>query len=196
MAKINEIVEQVVTREKEQLQVQINQARTNVETEISEARRSLEAELVQRKAQVDVQMEKQYQIEKNSLEIEARDRSLAEKQRLINQVFQNAREALEKISSEQFHAFLHDVLMKFTEGNTEKLTLKIGDRSAHLVNQAQLKQAELGNLSVELSEETLPNTSGFLLTTESAQFNFLFDSLIDDAQTELIADIAKHFRDK
>lgn len=196
MAKINEIVEQVVTREKEQLQVQIDQARTNVETEISEARRSLEAELVQRKAQVDVQMEKQYQIEKNSLEIEARDRSLAEKQRLINQVFQNAREALEKISSEQFHAFLHDVLMKFTEGNTEKLTLKIGDRSAHLVNQAQLKQAELGNLSVELSEETLPNTSGFLLTTESAQFNFLFDSLIDDAQTELIADIAKHFRDK
>lgn len=196
MAKINEIVEQVVTREKEQLQEQIDQARTNVETEISEARRSLEAELVQRKAQVDVQMEKQYQIEKNSLEIEARDRSLAEKQRLINQVFQNAREALEKISSEQFHAFLHDVLMKFTEGNTEKLTLKIGDRSAHLVNQAQLKQAELGNLSVELSEETLPNTSGFLLTTESAQFNFLFDSLIDDAQTELIADIAKHFRDK
>lgn len=196
MAKINEIVEQVVTREKEQLQEQIDQARTNVETEISEARRSLEAELVQRKAQVDVQMEKQYQIEKNSLEIEARDRSLAEKQRLINQVFQNAREALEKISSEQFHAFLHDVLMKFTEGNTEKLTLKIGDRSAHLVNQAQLKQAELGNLSVELSEETLPNTSGFLLTTGSAQFNFLFDSLIDDAQTELIADIAKHFRDK
>lgn len=194
MAKIHEIVEQVVAKETQQLQEQIKQAKREAEERIAKTRQSLEKELVQRKAQIDVQVDNQYQIEKNSLEIETRDRVLQNKQAILNQVFQNARQELDEITPEQFHAFLNDVLKQFAGEREEIVSLKLAERSERLFRPELLQKQFFGSLQVKVMDELIPNASGFILITESAQYNFLFDSLVEDARQKLIVNIAKYFR--
>lgn len=194
MAKINEIVDHVITRETKQLQEQIAQAQAAADAKMAETRKFLEEDLVNRKAEIDVKVNKQYQIEKNSLGIEMRDRVLQKKQALLSQVFTNAREELEAITPEQFHAFLKDVLQQFVGKTDSSITLTMGDKTAHLLDRNLIQGQEFESLKVEVSNELIPHESGFILSTKSAQYNFLFDSLIDDARSKLIMEIAQYFR--
>lgn len=194
MAKINEIVEHVITRETKQLEEKIAQAQAAADAKLAETRKFLEEDLVNRKAEIDVQTDKQYQIEKNSLGIEMRDRILQQKQSLLSQVFTTARQELEAIAPEQFHAFLKDVLQQFVGETDSVITLTMGEKTTHLLDHEIVEKLNVESLNVKLSDEVIPNSSGFILSTQTAQYNFLFDSLIDDARDRLIMEIAQYFR--
>ena len=191
MAKINELVEQVVRKETRAFQEQVEVTRAKTKQALTDKQQALKTELVSEKAKVDAQIGERYQIAHQSQKIAHRDQLLREKQALLNQVFSLAEDKLNHLAPEPFQAFVLDILKQFTgQGD---LTLKLGEFSQELISQAWIDSVEVEGINAQLSNETIANHGGFILEKTGIQYNFLNESLIKDAKTQLTVEISKLF---
>lgn len=191
MAKINELVERVVQKETLEFQEKIETKRAQAKQALADEQLALEADLVAEKAKVDERLNTRYQITHQSQKIAHRDQLLREKQVLLNKVFSLAEEQLNQLSAEDFKAFVMDILTQFK--NQGDLTVKLGDSSQGLLNQAWLDTISVEGVTVRLSNDMIANKGGFILEKAGVQYNFLSDTLIKDAKTKLTVEISKLF---
>lgn len=191
MAKINELVEQVVKKETQVFQETVEAKRAEAKQALADKQQALQAELIAEKAKVDERLNTRYQITQQSQKIAHRDQLLREKQSLLNKVFNLAEERLNNLSSETFKGFVADILAQF-EGQGD-LTVKLGEYSKDLIDQAWLETVGVEGVNVQLSEETVVNKGGFILEKAGIQYNFLSDTLIKDAKTKLTVEVSKLF---
>ncbi|MGO4928921.1 V-type ATP synthase subunit E [Fundicoccus sp. Sow4_F4] len=191
MAKINELVEQVVKKETLAFQENVETKRAEAKQALADKQQVLQADLVAEKAKVDERLNTRYQITNQSQTIAHRDLLLREKQTLLNKVFSLAEDQLNNLSSEAFKAFVTDILSQF-KGQGD-LTLKLGEHSQDLLDQVWLETVDVEAVNIQLSDETIANKGGFILEKAGIQYNFLSDTLIKDAKTRLTVEISKLF---
>lgn len=191
MAKINELVEQVVRKETQAYQEKVGAKRAETKQALTDKQQALQADLVAEKSKVDEQLNTRYQITHQSQKIAHRDQLLREKQTLLNKVFSLAEDQLNNLSAEDFKAFVTDVLTQF-KGQGD-LMVKLGEHSQGLLDQGWLDSVAIEGINVQLSEELVPQNGGFILEKSGIQYNFLSDTLIQDAKQRLTVEISKLF---
>lgn len=191
MAKINELVEQVVRKETQAYQEKVEAKRAETKQALTDKQQALQADLVAEKSKVDEQLNTRYQITHQSQKIAHRDQLLREKQTLLNKVFSLAEDQLNNLSAEDFKAFVTDVLTQF-KGQGD-LMVKLGEHSQGLIDQGWLDSVAIEGINVQLSEELVPQNGGFILEKSGIQYNFLSDTLIQDAKQRLTVEISKLF---
>lgn len=191
MAKINELVEQVVRKETQAYQEKVEAKRAETKQALTDKQQALQADLVAEKSKVDEQLNTRYQITRQSQKIAHRDQLLREKQTLLNKVFSLAEDQLNNLSAEDFKAFVTDVLTQF-KGQGD-LMVKLGEHSQGLLDQGWLDSVAIEGINVQLSEELVPQNGGFILEKSGIQYNFLSDTLIQDAKQRLTVEISKLF---
>jgi len=191
MAKINELVEQVVRKETQAYQEKVEAKRAETKQALTDKQQALQADLVAEKSKVDEQLNTRYQITHQSQKIAHRDQLLREKQTLLNKVFSLAEDQLNNLSAEDFKAFVTDVLTQF-KGQGD-LMVKLGEHSQGLLDQGWLDSVAIEGINVQLSEELVPQNGGFILEKSGIQYNFLSDTLIQDAKQRLTVEISKLF---
>lgn len=191
MAKINELVEQVVRKETQAYQEKVEAKRAETKQALADKQQALQADLVAEKSKVDEQLNTRYQITHQSQKIAHRDQLLREKQTLLNKVFSLAEDQLNNLSAEDFKAFVTDVLTQF-KGQGD-LMVKLGEHSQGLLDQGWLDSVAIEGINVQLSEELVPQNGGFILEKSGIQYNFLSDTLIQDAKQRLTVEISKLF---
>lgn len=191
MAKINELVEQVVRKETQAYQEKVEAKRAETKQALTDKQQALQADLVAEKSKVDEQLNTRYQITHQSQKIAHRDQLLREKQTLLNKVFSLAEDQLNNLSAEDFKAFVTDVLTQF-KGQGD-LMVKLGEHSQGLLDQGWLDSVAIEGINVQLSEELVPQNGGFILEKSGVQYNFLSDTLIQDAKQRLTVEISKLF---
>ncbi len=188
MTDLKLLTERLVEKEKAAISKRVEEANTKVEAEIQ----TLEAEELQRKQQIideiRVKSQREYEIKKNTLEIQRRNDLLSAKQKVLNRVFADAKETLDQIDSKTFQDFALRVLNQFDSGS--ELTLTLGQKSAHMIDGNWLSQQSFGNVTVHLSAQTIPNKSGLIVEKEGIDYNFLFDSLVEDMKAEMLSQIS------
>jgi V/A-type H+-transporting ATPase subunit E len=129
-------------------------------------------------------------------ELEARKAVLAEKGRLIEEVYDKVLESLREKDRAGGYALTRDLLLKAVETGTEEIIVAPEDRKAidksfvDGLNAELVKAGKKGQLT--LSEETREIRGGFILKRGRAESNSSFDTLLtmlkDDVETE-VADI-------
>lgn len=191
MAKINELVEQVVRKETQAYQEKVEAKRAETKQALTDKQQALQADLVAEKSKVDEQLNTRYQITHQSQKIAHRDQLLREKQTLLNKVFSLAEDQLNNLSAEDFKAFVTEVLTQF-KGQGD-LMVKLGEHSQGLLDQGWLDSVAIEGINVQLSEELVPQNGGFILEKSGIQYNFLSDTLIQDAKQRLTVEISKLF---
>ncbi|MFC1683231.1 V-type ATP synthase subunit E [Candidatus Zixiibacteriota bacterium] len=174
-----------------------------VEDQISGQVRQIEA---QQKEQVEV-IEKQVQLEAKqraedrfkkdiaTAELELRKTLLAEKQALIQKIFDQALKRLTKLTGEKYEKFLLELLLKTVETGDEQLIFstadehKVKDQFLEKANRLLTEQGKKGELRLVREERDL--RGGFILRRGKKEVNCSLGALFSTVREELEPGVAK-----
>lgn len=189
MADLKLLTERVVEKEKTTLRQSVEEKKKNSEDEIQAASARAEQEKQEQKAVIDEELQQEYTIRKNTLDVQKRNDVLAHKQQILSKILADTKEQLKQVDQETFRTFLSDVLKQF-EGQGE-VGLVLGEQTQGLVDQDWLSQQNFSDLRITLNDETEQNEAGVIVQKDGIDYNFLFDELVDDMRTNLLPEISK-----
>ena len=108
---------------------------------------------------------------------------------LIDEIYDMAVEKLRNASEEEFA----DMFKAVVRGLKGKFNLYLGELSAGKLDIAEIEKAVKGKrgLEINLSGETIPKRSGFILSDDRVEYNCLFEDLIEDRKNRQTASIIK-----
>ncbi|WP_080146272.1 hypothetical protein [Marinilactibacillus piezotolerans] len=193
MADLKLLTERVVEKEKAAIRQRVEEARKDAEDEIQAARAKEEQDKVARKQAIDADVQHQYTIRKNTLDIQKRNNVLAAKQAVLSKVLEDAKTALDHISEAKFKTFAANVLEQFK--TEEQVEVVLGSKTAGMLDQAWLDQVTGTELQATLSNDVVQDEAGLLVQKGGIEYNFMFDALTEDARAELLPIITKELFD-
>ncbi|SFB87154.1 V/A-type H+-transporting ATPase subunit E [Alkalibacterium subtropicum] len=188
MADLKLLTERVVEKEKAALRQKVEQTQVEAEDEIQASQAAEAANRQQLKDDVKAKVEREYAIKKNTLEIQKRNAILSAKQNVLSKVIADAKEKMNTIDAKTFQVFVVSVLQQFK--NEEKVTLTFGEKSAHLVDENWIRTNGPKELTVHVASETIPDKSGFIVEKAGIDYNFIFDTLVDEVKSDILSDIS------
>ncbi|MHC4087361.1 MAG: V-type ATP synthase subunit E [Planctomycetota bacterium] len=118
---------------------------------------------------------------------------LAEKSRVLDEVFEQARQQLQNLSDDQYKTLCTNLMLEAVETGDEEVTIdtnekRIDEKFIKQINQ-KLAPERRGNL--KLSDQTQPIGAGFILKRGKIKNNVSLDVLLAQARKELEIDLAK-----
>ena len=191
MANINELVEQVVRKETNLLEEKVVNRRIETQKALEKKKIEYREKLNVEKEKIDSKIKERYQISRQSQNIAHRDQLLTEKQSLLQEVFAAAQTALDQISTEELQAFFLDVVQQFKHQG--QLMILLGEVSQEKITQEWLDTLNIEGVQLQLSPNIITQEGGFIIERGGIQYNFLNETLIQDAKTKMTVEIARLF---
>lgn len=191
MANINELVEQVVSKETNLLEEKVVNRRIETQKALEKKKIEYREKLNVEKEKIDSQIKERYQISRQSQNIAHRDQLLTEKQSLLQEVFAAAQTTLDQISTEELQAFFLDVVQQFKHQG--QLMILLGELSQEKITQEWLDTLNIEGVQLQLSPNIIIQEGGFIIERGGIQYNFLNETLIQDAKTKMTVEIARLF---
>ena len=188
MEDINVLSEQILARTKKQGQNKLDEYKKVADKKIAETREKLEQTQKQQQESIELDLNNEYERQVQTLANQQRNRLLAEKQTLLNDVFEEALVEINNWDQTKYSEFLTGVLSQLD--NQKEWTFVPGELSSDLVQTDQVK-AVLNNFSfVNVSDQVVKNKAGFILEQGGIDYNFCFDALINELKKEFSPQLA------
>ena len=149
-------------------------------------KQQLEKEVEAHLARYKKELQKELSLKVSDLHVKSRNRILAAKQQVLDELFADAKEQLQNITAEDFAAFVERKLALVQLTGTVELVF--GSKSAPLVSETMIQrwQAQFEpDLTIQVAKETIPNRSGVVFKQGEVEFNFIFEALLESKEEEL-----------
>ena len=149
-------------------------------------KQQLEKEVADHLARYEKELQKELSLKVSDLHVKSRNRMLAAKQQVLDELFADAKEQLQNITAEDFDAFVERKLALVQLTGTVELVF--GSKSAPLVSDTMIQrwQAQFEpDLTIQVAKETIPNRSGVVFKQGEVEFNFIFEALLESKEEEL-----------
>ena len=149
-------------------------------------KQQLEKEVAAHLARYEKELQKELSLKVSDLHVKSRNRILAAKQQVLDELFADAKEQLQNITAEDFDAFVERKLALVQLTGTVELVF--GSKSAPLVSDTMIQrwQAQFEpDLTIQVAKETIPNRSGVVFKQGEVEFNFIFEALLESKEEEL-----------
>lgn len=149
-------------------------------------KQQLEKEVEAHLARYKKELQKELSLKVSDLHVKSRNRMLATKQQVLDELFADAKEQLQNITAEDFDAFVERKLALVQLTGTVELVF--GSKSAPLVSDTMIQrwQAQFEpDLTIQVAKETIPNRSGVVFKQGEVEFNFIFEALLESKEEEL-----------
>lgn len=149
-------------------------------------KQQLEKEVAAHLARCEKELQKELSLKVSDLHVKSRNRMLAAKQQVLDELFADAKEQLQNITAEDFDAFVERKLALVQLTGTVELVF--GSKSAPLVSDTMIQrwQAQFEpDLTIQVAKETIPNRSGVVFKQGEVEFNFIFEALLESKEEEL-----------
>ena len=149
-------------------------------------KQQLEKEVAAHLARYEKELQKELSLKVSDLHVKSRNRMLAAKQQVLDELFAEAKEQLQNITAEDFAAFVERKLALVQLTGTVELVF--GSKSAPLVSETMIQrwQAQFEpDLTIQVAKETIPNRSGVVFKQGEVEFNFIFEALLESKEEEL-----------
>lgn len=149
-------------------------------------KQQLEKEVAAHLARCEKELQKELSLKVSDLHVKSRNRMLAAKQQVLDELFAEAKEQLQNITAEDFDAFVERKLALVQLTGTVELVF--GSKSAPLVSETMIQrwQAQFEpDLTIQVAKETIPNRSGVVFKQGEVEFNFIFEALLESKEEEL-----------
>ncbi|EPH94701.1 hypothetical protein D920_02888 [Enterococcus faecalis 13-SD-W-01] len=122
----------------------------------------------------------------SDLHVTSRNKVLAAKQAVLDELFSEARQQLQELPAEKFEAFVLKNLQKVQL--TGPVEMVLGENSlAYATEEAiqKWRKSIQPQADLTVAKQTIPRRSGFLLRQGDIEFNFIFESLLNASEEEL-----------
>lgn len=149
-------------------------------------KQQLEKEVAAHLARYEKELQKELSLKVSDLHVKSRNRMLAAKQQVLDELFADAKEQLQNITAEDFDAFVERKLALVQLTGTVELVF--GSKSAPLVSETMIQrwQAQFEpDLTIQVAKETIPNRSGVVFKQGEVEFNFIFEAILESKEEEL-----------
>jgi V/A-type H+-transporting ATPase subunit E len=174
-----------------------------IEQEIAGQVRQIEAQqkeavaVIEKETQKEAKRRAEDRLKKDiaTAELELRKNLLAEKQALIQKIFDQAMEHLAKFKGEEYEKFLLELLLKTVERGDEQVIFstidehKVKDQFLEKVNSRLIEQGKKGELRLVREERDL--RGGFILRLGKREVNCSLGALFHTVREELEPGVAK-----
>ena len=186
---IEKITSKIIAEAEEAAAAVLQQAQDQSDAILAEAHGRAESLLTDAQARGKEEKEKLIARRKAVADIDGRKLILAEKQKLIGDCFDQAIERLASMDSQDYIAFVADLVKK--TGQTQgELILSPRDRRTIGKELIDYLSQNLQGCAITLAEETRQIRGGFLLKQGSVYMNGTIESLMDEAREALTGEIA------
>lgn len=186
MADIQTLVNRVMANAEQEEKAKLAEFETEMNEEVKNAKAQNDEQVENEKQHIENAEARNLQTQKQSYLNTLRNDKLQAKQGLLEKVYSQAIVELQQLSSEEFTALIKGALDQVA--GTENLTLTIGEFSQHQFDANQVKTL---NQTVQIGEGFIPKRSGFVLSNEEVDYNFTFESIIDQKKKELAPKLVK-----
>ncbi|MHC5269386.1 V-type ATP synthase subunit E [Enterococcus sp. LJL98] len=149
-------------------------------------KKQIEKEASEQLRRYDRELQKELSLKVSELHVKSRNRVLAAKQQVLDELFEAAKEALEEISPADFQQFVLEKLQATQV--TGEVELIFGSKSREIVTSELLAswQEALGEtVHLTIAPRTIPNRSGVVFKQQEIEFNFIFEALLEAKEEEL-----------
>ena len=178
MSDITRLTEKITADAEKKYQLVLNDAQVEIEKQERLKRSQLEEQFEKEKrAEMYLQI--------SDIHIQSRNKVLAAKQSVLEELFSEALERLNQMEAADFQAFV-------TKGVQEaqvfgEVELVLGEKSAHLLTEGSLKEIQqtIPECRLTVAKQVLRRKGGFLLRRGDIELNFTFDALLDAGKEEL-----------
>jgi V/A-type H+-transporting ATPase subunit E len=118
---------------------------------------------------------------------------LAEKRKILDEVFEQARQQLQNLPDEEYHALIKKLLLKAVETGDEEVVVDTneGRISEELIKEINQQLSSDLKSSLKLSDQRQNLGAGFILSRGKINTNVSIEVLLDQARKELEIQLAK-----
>ncbi|MEF7611375.1 V-type ATP synthase subunit E [Enterococcus casseliflavus] len=185
MSDITRLTDKITADAEKKYQLQIKEAQKESENQENLKRAQLEKELNERLAFYEKEKRAAMYLEISDVHIQSRNKVLAAKQSVLDELFSEALTRLNTMDQEAFYTFIAKGLANARL--TGEVELLLGEKSRHFVDEEFLTklQASVPEVQLKLVNKTIPRKGGFLLRQEAIELNFTFDALLEANKEEL-----------
>lgn len=186
MADIETLVNQVLANAENEEKAALAAFEAEMNEEINKAKAHNDEQVDAEKQLIENDEARRLQTQKQSYLNALRNDKLQAKQALLEKVYTQAIVELQQLSSEEFTSFIKGALSQVAD--TKNLTLTVGELSQH---QFDAEQVNALSQPIKLAEAFIPKRSGFILSNEEVDYNFTFESIIDQKKKTLAPKLVK-----
>ncbi|MGG5358679.1 MULTISPECIES: V-type ATP synthase subunit E [unclassified Enterococcus] len=122
----------------------------------------------------------------SDLHVTSRNKVLAAKQAVLDELFSEARQQLQELPAEKFEAFVLKNLQKAQL--TGPVEMVLGENSLVYATEEAIQKWRKSiqpQADLTVAKQSIPRRSGFLLRQGDIEFNFIFESLLNASEEEL-----------
>lgn len=188
MKDLQSLSEKILMQTKEKGQLELEKAEKNAIAKIEESRVKLVEQQKNRKQAILKKIADDFERERQTLKNKERNALLSEKQVILNAVFSEATEKMKQWDMAQFNTFLDTILAQLDA--TKKYSVVPGEKSLSHFQGEQLKRLNRKFPDIQISKETIPNQSGFIIEEGGIDYNYGFDALIAEVKMEYASKLA------
>ena len=188
MEDLQSLSEKILMQTKEKGQIKLEEAEKTSVAKIEESRLKLVEQQKNRKQTILKKIADDFDRERQTLKNKERNAVLSEKQVILNAVFSEASEKMKQWDVEQFNKFL-DAILSQLDASKEHSVVP-GEKSLSHFQGEQLKRLNKKFPDIQISKETIPNQSGFIIEEGGIDYNYCFDALIAEVKMEYAAKLA------
>lgn len=191
----DKIIEKILEKANEDVALIEQETAEKVQSSVAAIERRTELTLNALKNKEKADVEEVHRRSQLMTRLDSRKNILAVKRKVIDEVFDKARTALDTLDESSYEALVTKIVVNGSETGTEKLQVPEKDMKRYrdgLLNKlnAALKEAgKIGELT--LDETPASFKSGVMLIGEMSDVNGSFDVLIDDAREKYEREVAE-----
>ena len=191
----DKIIEKILEKANEDVALIEQETAEKVQSSVAAIERRTELTLNALKNKEKADVEEVHRRSQLMTRLDSRKNILAVKRKVIDEVFDKARTALDTLDESRYEALVTKIVVNGSETGTEKLQVPKKDMKRYrdgLLNKlnAALKEAgKIGELT--LDETPASFNSGVMLIGEMSDVNGSFDVLIDDAREKYEREVAE-----
>jgi len=188
-----QVVEKILSDARAEAEKIKNQAQ---EKEAAEQAK-LDEQLAEHRKQTEIIAQKASKAKKMHLlsaaRMEIAKEFLAEKRKILDEVFAQAREQLLSLPDEQYRKLITDLMLKAVETGDEDVIIDTNENriDQELINQVNKQLRSNGKGNLRLSDQRQDLGGGFILRRGKIKNNVSFEVLLTQARRELEIELAK-----
>ncbi|GCF92225.1 V-type sodium ATP synthase subunit E [Enterococcus florum] len=192
-----EAIEKIILQLKEQAEEERlsyeKAEKERIESDYQASLIEIEAEHKQRLEKSIHLLEKNYKQMQNRQQVETKQQILNQKQLFLELLFEDAVTAMENWTTEEHRDFAKKALQGLRDLNGELVFICGSKTKAVFTSEWVAEQNKQLDYRLLFSEETIENQAGFLLNDNGVQYNFLYQTLVQDIQSDLGYELAQEF---
>ena len=181
MGSHSELRTSVLEQAHEKGRLLLAEATEKIEQEAKEREAQLVRQKLSQREQQLKEISRRSQRDIQQLENQKRQSSLAIKQRVLRELFEEAYAQMAAWSQAEEEHFLKSVLAKYPE---EEMTLTFGALSAEKFNSSHLEDLKKAFPQVHFSDQSIAGQAGFVLSQGRVDDSYLYRDLLDSVWQE------------